>query len=97
MTHAEVGYRGTKAMEVKNAKPADSTDVSFSAKKVTDFFGDIKLELFRITWPSWEELKVYTQIVIAATFLFGLGLYIADLTIQSVLNGLGIITRLISG
>jgi preprotein translocase subunit SecE len=97
MTHAELGYRGTKAMEVKNGKPASIPDTTVNAKKAADFAGNVKAELFRITWPSWEELKVYTQIVVAATFLLGIGLYVIDLSIQTVLNTLSMLTRVFSG
>jgi len=101
MTQTELGYRGTKAMETKNAKPANAqtnaAETSFSVKNVAEFAGDVKQEIFRITWPTWDELKLYTQITVAATFLFGIGLYITDLLIQSVLSGLGLITRLIGG
>jgi preprotein translocase subunit SecE len=84
-------------METKTAKPATSTEASVGIKNVGEFAGDVKQEIFRITWPSWEELKVYTQITVVATFLFGIGLYVADLLIQGVLSGLGLVTRLISG
>ena len=98
MTHADVGYRGSKAMDINKAKQAPSVEASsFSVKRYADFVGDIKAELSRINWTSWEELKVYTQIVVGATFAFGIGLYIADLTFQTVLNSLGMLVRLISG
>jgi preprotein translocase subunit SecE len=84
-------------METKTAKPDNSTEASMGIKNVGEFAGEVKQEIFRITWPSWEELKVYTQITVAATFLFGIGLYVADLLIQGVLGGLGLVTRLISG
>lgn len=98
MTHVEVGYRGAKPMEIKKTKPAsDATESSFSMKGAADFIGDIKTEVTRINWTSWEELKVYTQIVVAATFLSGIGLYIVDLAIQNVLNILSGLARLIGG
>lgn len=95
MTHAELGYKDIKIMDANKEKPTKAADVSFNAKKATEFVGDIKLELTRITWPNWEELKVYTQIVVAATFLFGIGLYFIDVLIQSVLNSLSFLIRLI--
>lgn len=98
MTHADVGYRGSKAMDINKAKQANGAEASsFSVKRVAEFVGDIKAELARINWTSWEELKVYTKIVVGATFAFGMGLYVADLAIQMVLNSLGMVVRLISG
>jgi preprotein translocase subunit SecE len=97
MTHAEVDYRGSKAMDVNKAKPNGAEASSFSLKNCADFVGEVKQEIMRIHWTSWEELKVYTQIVVGATFAFGIGLYLADLAFQSVLNSLGLLVRLISG
>lgn len=98
MTQAELDYKGTKPMEIKKTKPSnESTEATAGAKKAADFVGEVKAEIQRVNWTSWEELKVYTQIVVGATFVFGMGLYLTDLAIQTVLNGLSAIVRLIGG
>jgi preprotein translocase subunit SecE len=92
-----------KTMEVKKSqqisKPAGTAEKSTAVKagQWRDFLGDIKSEFAKITWTSPEELKTYTKLVVAATFLFGMGIYILDLGIQMVLNGLGFVMRLIGG
>jgi preprotein translocase subunit SecE len=92
-----------KAMEVKKtqqiSKPAGSaeTDAAVKAGQWRDFLGDIKSEFKKITWTNPEELKTYTKLVVAATFLFGMGIYVMDLAIQTVLNVLGFMMRLIGG
>ncbi len=53
-----------------------------------EFFGEVKGEFHKITWTSQEELKAYTKVVVVCTFLFGLGIYTADLVIQSTLFAL---------
>lgn len=65
--------------------------------KPKEFIGEIKEELKKISWTSPEELKAYTQIVVAATFFCGMGIYLIDLLIQICLNGLALIARLITG
>jgi preprotein translocase subunit SecE len=65
--------------------------------KARDFIEGIKTEFKNITWTSKEELRVYTKIVVGATFLFGLSVYFADVVIQSLLNSLTWITRLMVG
>ncbi|SCA62735.1 Uncharacterized protein SCG7086_AD_00090 [Chlamydiales bacterium SCGC AG-110-P3] len=72
------------------AKPAGSNGFG-------TFFTDVKSELGRITWTSKEELQVYTKIVVIATFVLGMAIYTSDLTIQSILNGLGVIFRFFGG
>lgn len=86
-------------MEVKKAQPVSTTktdETSFSATKVVDFVGDVKAELKKISWTSPEELKVYTKIVVGMTFFLGMSIYLVDLTIQSILNGLGFLFRFFS-
>ncbi len=87
-------------MEFKKTQPAQTeTTISTEkrSQKVRDFIGDIKAEIFRISWTSKEELIVYTKIVVATTFMMGIGIYFIDLFIQGFLNGLATLIRLISG
>lgn len=63
--------------------------------KLRDWIADLKTEIKTIHWTSKEELRVYTQIVVAGTFFFGMGVYLVDLAIHSALNILNWITRLI--
>lgn len=90
-----------KSMEVKKNQPISASTPkdkeALSSWKPQEFIGDIKDEFKKISWTSAEELKVYTQIVVGATFFFGMGIYILDLFIQSVLNGLAMAIRLIGG
>jgi len=66
-------------------------------RQAGEFFGDVKGELFKISWTSKEELQVYTRIVVIATFVLGMCIYGMDLVIQNVLAGLGAFIRLITG
>lgn len=86
-----------KTMEVKKG-PALSTskaeDAPVTATRAIDFVGEVKGEFKRITWPSQDELRVYTKIVVAMTFFLGMGIYFMDLIIQSVVGGLSAIFHL---
>lgn len=85
-------------MEAKKVQPAAAkpADTEVSAGNVVDFVGDVKVELKKISWTSPEELRVYTKIVVAMTFILGLSIYVIDLLIQSVLIGLNHFFRLFS-
>jgi preprotein translocase subunit SecE len=91
------------AMEVKKTQQLaadaakETRDSSVTGTKTRDFLADIKSELSKISWTTPEELRTYTKIVIAATFLFGMGVYFVDLIIQIVLSALESIIRLIGG
>jgi len=88
-----------KSMELKKNEQQSRPVGEATGKKfkLRDLIEEIKRELKSVTWTSKEELKVYTQIVVSATFIFGMGVYLVDLTIQSALNLMTWITRLIAG
>jgi preprotein translocase subunit SecE len=68
-----------------------------ATKQAFDFVGEVKAELGRISWTSADELKLYVKVVVGATFAFGLGIYLVDLVIQSMLRGLGVIVHAFIG
>lgn len=86
-----------KSMEVKKPQQSIVNDSSWTFKRVQDFVIDVKGEVHKITWTNREELLTYTKIVVGATFIFGMSIYVLDLTIQSVLSGLTFLLHLISG
>ena len=57
----------------------------------------IKDELKKVSWTSKAELILCTKVVVGATFVFGLGIYLADLTIRGALNWIHMIMHLITG
>lgn len=64
---------------------------------VWDYFEGIKAEFRKITWTEKSELKSYTKIVVGASFVFGMGIYFADVVIQRTLAGLNTIVQWIAG
>jgi preprotein translocase subunit SecE len=56
-----------------------------------------KEELKKDSWTTKEELKFSNQMVVATTFLFGLGIYVVDLIIKGFLDGIALIVHFIFG
>jgi preprotein translocase subunit SecE len=83
-----------KVMEMKKSVPVEA-----QAKRTSlfDFVGNIKEEFGKINWTSPDELRLYTKLVVGATFVFGLGIYLIDLAIQSALHLVGILFHGIFG
>jgi preprotein translocase subunit SecE len=48
-------------------------------KELRTFFSEVRSELKKVTWPSWQEVQTTTVVVIATTFFFGFYLYGLDL------------------
>lgn len=91
-------------MEVKKNQQQLATSSNVPAKETSskaqrwgEFVGDIKTEFKKISWTSPEELTLYTKIVVLATFLSGMGLYVLDIAIQICMNSLGFVLHLIGG
>ena len=88
-----------KQMEIKKSNHQTTAPVDHAVlnKKSRDFAGEIKQEIKNVTWTSKDELITYTQIVVGATFIMGMGIYFVDLAIQLTLQALTWFTRLIAG
>lgn len=65
------------------------------AKRKGSFFHDMKEEMKKVSWTSKEELKTCGKIVIGSIFVLGVGIYLIDLFIRLVLNGIGNLVCLI--
>lgn len=88
-----------KPMEVKKQEREEKVAKETAVKqmKPTEWIESIKAEIKAIHWTSPEELRVYTQIVVIGTFVFGMGVYLVDLAIHSALEVLMWLSRLIVG
>jgi preprotein translocase subunit SecE len=50
------------------------------------FYGDVKTELRKVTWPSRKEVYGTTVVVIVTVFFFGLYLSLVDLFLSYGVN-----------
>lgn len=66
-------------------------------KKKESFFRAVIGELKKVTWTSKAELILSTKVVMISIFLFGLAIYVCDLAIHSVINGMGNLVKMIFG
>lgn len=85
-----------KAQQTVHVSSEKNSTVNDKRMNFTDFVGEVKAELKRISWTSPEELKTYTKIVVGATFVCGMGIYFMDLLIQTGLWILESLMRLIA-
>lgn len=47
-------------------------------QQVRTFFEEVVVETKKVTWPSWEDLKASTWVVIIACFFITLFIFIVD-------------------
>ena len=55
-------------------------------KELRDFLSEVRSELKKVTWPSWQEVRSTTIVVIATTFFFGFYLWGLDLVFSEMLS-----------
>ncbi len=61
--------------------------------RVRIFVVEIKDELLKATWPTWEELRASTVVVILAAVILGLFTSISDFALY---NFVDLFTRMVS-
>lgn len=50
--------------------------------KVREYFGSVRAEVSRVSWPSRKEVIAFTVLVILLTVALGIYLGLADLVLQ---------------
>jgi preprotein translocase subunit SecE len=56
--------------------------------QVKNYFEELQLEMRRVTWPSWKQVRATTLVVIIAVFAFAAYFALVDKVVN------GIITKL---
>ena len=57
-------------------------------EKIVNFYHDVIKEMKKVTWPTKEELKESTQIVIVVCLVFAVVTYIVDMGISTLFKGI---------
>ena len=52
--------------------------------RAVDFFRDVRMELRKVSWPSWEELKKATTVIIIFVAILGLVIGWMDWLLQQI-------------
>ncbi|MCK5330091.1 MAG: preprotein translocase subunit SecE [Candidatus Marinimicrobia bacterium] len=55
-------------------------------KKIQQFLLDVQFELKKVSWPTWEELRGSTFIVLSLSVLLGVFLFVVDIVLSRVLT-----------
>jgi len=43
-----------------------------------DYIDELRLEMRRVTWPAWKQVRATTGVVIAAVFVFSAYFFVVD-------------------
>lgn len=56
--------------------------------KIVNFFNDVVKEMKKVTWPTKEELKESTTIVIVTCLIIAAFTYLIDMIIAQIFKGI---------
>jgi len=48
-----------------------------------DYVGELQLEMLRVTWPSWKQVRATTLVVIVAVFAFSAYFFVVDAVVNA--------------
>ena len=54
--------------------------------QVKNYFEELQLEMRRVTWPSWKQVRATTGVVLVAVFAFGAYFFVIDNIINKVIQ-----------
>ena len=55
-------------------------------RKLKSFISDVNFEMKKVSWPTWDELRGSTYVVISLTIILGLYLFFAALLLSKILS-----------
>ena len=55
-------------------------------KKIQNFLKDVNFELSKVSWPTWDELKSSTYVVLTLSLILILFLFVVDFILAKILN-----------
>ena len=85
--------KAAKAAKSQSSKAAPSVKVSSANKntgivaRTKGYFGDVRSEMRRVTWPGRTELTNYSMAVIAMLVVFGVVVWLVDTGVVAGLVG----------
>jgi preprotein translocase subunit SecE len=56
--------------------------------RVKNYFEELQMEMRRVTWPSWKQVRATTAVVIAAVFAFAAYFFVVDDIVNNAINKL---------
>jgi len=57
-------------------------------EKIVNFFNDVVKEMKKVTWPTKDELKESTMIVIVTCLIIAAFTYVIDMIVTQVFKGI---------
>ena len=50
-------------------------------KAIKEYVQELQLEMRRVTWPPWKQVRATTGVVLVCVFVFAAYFYVVDMTV----------------
>jgi preprotein translocase subunit SecE len=54
--------------------------------RLKTYYEDLRMEMRRVTWPGWKQVRATTLVVIATVFAFAAYFFLVDLVLGRILT-----------
>ena len=54
--------------------------------RIKNFFADVSVEMKKVSWPKWDELKGSTWVVVSFSIIISVFLFFIDRILSSVMQ-----------
>ena len=55
-------------------------------KIINQFLGDVRSEMDKVSWPTWDELRSSTYVVLTLSLMLIVFLFVIDFVLAKILN-----------
>lgn len=55
-------------------------------KRIKEFLNGVVFEMKKVSWPTWEELKGSTLVVLVLSLVLAVFLFVVDLILSKLVN-----------
>ena len=55
-------------------------------EKIKKFLSDVRFEMSKVSWPTWEELKSSTYVVLTLSLILIVFLFVVDFILAKILK-----------
>jgi len=55
-------------------------------KKIKDFMNGVQFEMKKVSWPTWDELRGSTMVVLGLSLVLGIFLFVIDFFLSRIVN-----------
>jgi len=60
--------------------------VSSWPTRTRDYVNELNLEMRRVTWPNWKQVRATTLVVIISVFLFAAYFWLVDYAVNAIVS-----------